>query len=135
MKLRLTEPGFEAYTAQLGVIFFQDGLSTDHVSVLDATRLGASMRCEWENGAPTNVSQIYLDNMNTPAPMPGQVVVLAGAEATPEVTKTVWTVTALSEIADKDGIAGLRVIADPMGLKGNSISGLMEQIVSAQLVK
>jgi hypothetical protein len=80
MKLRLTQLGFENYTGQMGVIFFKDGLSTADVLVVDATRMAAVMGCEWENGSPANVGQIYLDNMNTPAPLSG-----AAAERKDEV--------------------------------------------------
>lgn len=138
MKLRLTQPGFETYSAQMGVIFFENGLSTTDVSVMDATRMSAVMGCEWEDGTPSNVSQIYLDNMKTPAPLfvdadsatqDPTAVVQAHEKAA--VAGLSYTEEQLAAIADKDGIAGLRVISEPLGIKGNSISGLISAILKA----
>lgn len=46
-----------------------------------------------------------------------------------------WTETELGEIADKKGIKGLREIAEPAGIKGNSVSGLIDQIVKKSIKK
>lgn len=133
MKLRLTQPGFETYTAQMGVTFFENGLSTTDVSVMDATRMAAVMGCEWENGAPANVGQIYLDNMHTEAPIfaaAGVPDALVVADVT--VVSSGHTETSLGAIADAEGIAGLRTIADALGIKGNSIGGLITAVLKAQ---
>lgn len=142
MKLRLTAPGFETYTGQMGVINFVDGLSTDDVLPIDAVRVAGIIGAEWEDGAPANVSQIYLDNAHTPAPTDEEqrVVVTPDAprsndiDAAKEIAAEVgvtYTEEELAKIADARGIAGLREIADPLGLKGNSISGLMQAILRA----
>jgi hypothetical protein len=138
MKLRLTQLGFENYTGQMGVIFFKDGLSTADVLVVDATRMAAVMGCEWENGSPANVGQIYLDNMNTPAPLSGAAVERkdevknSAIEPSASVAFGVtYTEEQLAAIADEKGIAGLREISDLIGIKGNSIRGLIDAILSA----
>lgn len=46
-----------------------------------------------------------------------------------------WTEKELGEIADKSGIKGLRDIADPVDIKGNSIASLIEQILSKNIQK
>lgn len=134
MKLRLTQPGFETYTAQMGVTFFENGLSTTDVSVMDATRMAAVMGCEWEDGTPANVGQIYLDNMHTEAPVfaaPGAPDKLVVADVS--VVSVGYSEADLAAIADAKGIAGLRDIADTLGIKGNSIGGLIAAILKAQV--
>lgn len=134
MKLRLTQPGFETYTAQMGVTNFENGLSTTDVSVMDATRMAAVMGCEWEDGTPANVGQIYLDNMHTEAPIfasAGVPDVLVVADVA--VLSVAYTEAQLAAIADAKGIAGLREIADVLCLKGNSIGGLIAAILKVQV--
>lgn len=137
MKLRLTQAGFESYTGQMGVVFFEDGLSADDVLLIDGTRMAAVMGCEWEDGSAANVNQIYLDNMNTPAP---DVTLAAHTEpeasveeaiAAPAYIGVTYTETQLADIADAQGIAGLRDIAESLGIKGNSIRGLIDAIIKA----
>lgn len=133
MKLRLTAPGFETYTGQMGAVFFEDGLSTDNVLTIDALRIAGTIGAEWEDGSPANISQIYLNAMNTPAPVASEqdvsdVLVSNLAEA-PKVQT--YTEDQLAGIADKEGISGLRAIADPMGVKGQSIRVLIDGILKA----
>lgn len=149
MKLRLTQPGFENYSGQMGVLNFVEGLSTTGVRAIDAVRMAAVMNCEWEDGSSPNVAQSLLDNANTPAPMfvsgeagqhdlESQTAADLDAEekrvAGGDIPKTsdAWTEERLAIVADKDGIKGLREIADPLGIKGNSIRDLIVAIVKKQ---
>lgn len=135
MKLRLTQAGFENYTGQMGVTFFEDGLSTNEVSTMDATRMAAVMQCEWEGGATASVTQRLLDEANTPAP-----IFEAAPEAEPLVDLEVqdeaaepskqWTLEELEAVADDHGIAGLRAIGEEIGVKNVSIKGLIEEILA-----
>lgn len=132
MKLRLTQKHYEAYTGQMGVVFFENGLSTDDVSTLDATRMAAVLGCEWEDGKPANIGQIYLDNMNTAPPSAETVAAVPAKEKkAPEKTGTQYTEDQLAEIADAKGISGLREISDTLGVKGNSIRGLIDAILKS----
>jgi len=148
MKIRLTAPGFEHYDGQMGVLFFEDGLSITDCSHLDATRIAAVIGAEWEDGTPANVSQIYLDHRETGAdmvpdgltqhPIQPEVVVetqpLAPVVTLVTTDKPVetphYTEDELASI-DSRGIAGLREIATPMGIKGTSIGSLISQILHA----
>ena len=139
MKLRLMQAGFENYTGQMGVIDFVDGLSTGDVLPVFALRLAGIFGAEWEDGSPANVSQIYLDSMNNEAPLaaatyvptieaPLEVPVEPAAIVIPS---RLYTEEELAGIADAKGIAGLREIADPLGVKGNAIRGLIDGILKA----
>lgn len=138
MKLRLTATGWETYTGQMGVIFFENGISVGDVLPIDAVRVAGVIGAEWEDGTPANVSQIYLDNMQTEAAIakdnrePETTVEAKLADAAPLVADLMaptYTEDQLAEIADKSGIAGLRDIAVPLGIKGNSIAGLIAAIL------
>lgn len=142
MKLRLTAAGWERYTGQMGVIFFEEGLSVGDVLAVDAVRVAGVIGAEWEDGTPANVSQIYLDNMHTEAksvaeqrqadlPDAPKTVDPDEAKNKAEMLGVTYTEDQLAEIADKQGISGLRDIATPLGIKSNSIAGLIEAILKA----
>lgn len=162
MKVRLTQSGFETYTGQMGVMFFEDGLSTTDVSLNDAIRLSAVMSASWENGESVSIAQRLIDEADTGAPIMRQIGDEAGdvtseasesdeslveevasedgsteEEASPatKASENAYTAEELAAIADKDGINGLREIAEPHGIKNNSIRGLIEAIVKAGIVK
>lgn len=143
MKLRLTQPGFATYTGQMGVIFFEDGLSTNDVLVQDAVRMAAVMICEWEDGTSPSVAQSILDNADTPAPtfvsgddgqheLTAEQLAASGESQTQEpVPAGGYTAEQLAAVADKEGINGLRKIAEPLGIKSNSIVSMIDQILKA----
>ena len=49
-----------------------------------------------------------------------------------QVSPKIYSQEELEQIADKDGINGLRKIANPLGVKDNSIAGLIKEIVQGQ---
>lgn len=134
MKLRLLG-SFEGYTGQMGIINFVDGLSLEDVLPVHATRIAGVIGAEWEDGSPANVSQIYLDSMGVEAPTPEEQtkaeveVIEKKAEAGELAAAVFYTEEQLSAIADEKGIAGLREIAEPMGIKSNSIATLISAII------
>lgn len=149
MKLRLTQPGFENYTGQMGVVMFKDGLSENEVLPIDGIRISAAIGAEWEDGSASNTGQMYLNNMDAPAfvgmdDVNTQAVVQATPQeapqeapqdtppSTPGAAVPTYTQADLEEIADEKGIAGLREVAEPLNVKGTSIVGLMEAILKAQ---
>jgi len=139
MKLRLTQAGFESYTGQMGVVWFENGLSVTDVSPIDAIRISAAIGADWEDGTAANVGDMYLNNMNVPAHVgmadrTSPEAPQQSPEQTPqsEAPTTVYTEEELAKIADQKGIAGLREIADPLGVKGTSIVGLIAEILKKQ---
>lgn len=67
MKIKLTQPGWEGYTGQMGVLFFENGTSTADVAPKDAVRMAATMLCEYEDGTSCSPSQRLLDTTNQEA--------------------------------------------------------------------
>ncbi|CAB4122116.1 hypothetical protein UFOVP26_80 [uncultured Caudovirales phage] len=138
MKLRLKEPGFETYSGQMGVMDFEDGLTLKDVLTIDAVKLSCVMYVEWEDGTSPSVTQSLLDNTDTPAPIVGdgksteEPVAKVKTPATKKATITSYSEADLGKIADKDGIGGLRVIAESLSVKGKSIKELIDGILKAQ---
>lgn len=173
MKIKLTQEGFENYTGQMGVHFFENGLSTADVSFRDSARMAAVMNCEYEDGTNCSPSQRLLDSAlveadstrdtfdepakRAAAPEAPAADVLTSTDVDPNKgasdegegttgtgTDTVaddaapsnlWTADELGQIADKDGIVGLRAIADPLNVKSNSIANLITALIAANAKK
>jgi hypothetical protein len=138
MKLRLTQAGFENYTGQMGVVMFKDGLSEGDVLPIDGIRISAAIGADWEDGSAANVGDMYLNNMDVPA-FVGRGPSNEPAPAEPQAktaqapaSGATYSKDDLAKIADAEGIAGLRAIADPKGVKGTSIVGLIEAILKHQ---
>jgi hypothetical protein len=149
MKIRLTQPGYESFTGQMGTVFFENGLSTTDVRPNDAVRMAAQFLCEWEDGSTASVAQSILDHSHATVHTIGvaqnadqalsaetaYAARLAGAELQPDGTEAPahrYTEDELAAVADKDGIKGLRAIADPLGIKGNAIAELIRAILARQ---
>jgi hypothetical protein len=149
MKLKLTQAGFETYTGQMGVVFFENGLSVNDVLPIDAIRIAAAVGAEWEDGSAANVGEMYLNNMHNPAHVGNDINTMSmpvegkeeqpapkeddGKTDTTSVQASHLTREELEAIADEKGIAGLREVAEPLKVKGTSIVALMDAIIKAQL--
>lgn len=145
MKLRLTQTGYEGFTGQMGTVFFENGLSTAEVRPIDAVRIAAQFVCEWEDGSTASVAQSILDHSNMTigdckaeinadqamADQARHAARMIEKRPQEQVTK-VYTAEQLSEIADRDGIKGLRAIGDGLGIKSNSIAEMMRAILEKQ---
>jgi len=152
-RIRLTQPGYEHYSGQMGILFFEDGLSTHPVPFKDANRMSAVMICEFEDGSSCNPAQRLLDTAHQEAVFGRETTDKAPDDELPVSvsveepvlialdqpkqdqpilrSSVVYSREDLEEIADKKGIAGLREIATPLGIKSNSITNLIEELAKA----
>lgn len=150
MKLRITQKGFENYSGQMGMVLFRDGLSVYDVPNRQALALSSIFGCRWEDGTTVQIEKVLVE----PRAPVGRSTHLAPTDGTPEevrgddsgrtkyVQETIadsdvpvkatrlYTRFELEAIADKSGIAGLRKVAGPLGIRGTSINGLIEEILS-----
>lgn len=130
MKLRLLQSGWEKLTGYLGIHLFEDGLSVNDVNEREAAQLGMFIQVAYEDGRDPNPAQKLLDNMHTEATLLGETV---ADDAKPEdKAAELLTREELEIIADKNGIKGLREIAEGYDVKGTSITELIEEILTAQ---
>jgi hypothetical protein len=133
--LKILEAGFDKLTGDLGNIEFVDGISVNPVSKGDAHRLCAAVRCEMLDGTNPSPSGELVQGTNTPAPILVPLLVtepLVEQGAKVETAVERYTREGLEVIADDKGIAGLREIAVPLGVKSKSVGELVDQILKAQ---
>jgi hypothetical protein len=148
MKLKLVQKGYENMTGYLGMTLFQDGLSVNDVPLREARNLGMAIKVEYEDGSDPNPAQNLLNSMHnkagevvaplgdseTKSPVSDKEVDAGGADKVVEAAKPAGehTQESLEAVADKDGIKGLRAIADKFEVKGTSIAELIREILEAQ---
>ncbi len=135
MKLRLTGKGFTNFTGQMGVNNFTDGLSDNEVHPAEALRIANVMGAEWEDGSSANTAQLYQESLHIEVDTSRHSIdVVPATQTENEAEATVvlpvaFTRNELELIADTDGIAGLREIGNKLGIKSNSIVGMIDAIM------
>lgn len=134
MKLKLTAVGYENFTGLFGTVEYVDGLSVSDVMPQTAKRVACVISVEWEDGTKVGVADALIANQNMPAPNETATVIPVEPEK-PVVNTVAWTEEELGAVADEKGIAGLREIAEPHGIKGNSIAGLIKGILDKSVAK
>ncbi len=135
MKIRITEPGWQGYSDLLGTVAFIDGVSVEDVSAADARHLAALVAIENvdESGPAANIAAVIASDEAARAPAPlATLQTLDKLPADTPAPDRVFTAEELAEIADKEGIKGIRAIAEPRGLRDNSIRELIAKILAGQ---
>lgn len=140
MKIKIIESGFAGFTGELYGMSFKNGVTTNDVTDMNAARIGAAMRVErvseTEGVANTQIGPaIDLINAKNTTVTMEKFERGSDKEVTksPEVVaKKRLTSEELGKIADAEGIAGLRRLADGYKIRGRSIVELTEQILRAQ---
>lgn len=130
MKIRIVEPGWAGFSGHLGMVEFADGVSVEDIGRGDAAALAAIVLIEdISTDKSPSAAQLIIDS--NAHQMPVEAVVSAPATPAPASDK-VYTREELEDIADKGGIKALRELAEPMGLKDNSIVQLIDKVISYQ---
>jgi hypothetical protein len=135
-RLRITEPGWALFTDYFGGVPFENGLSVHPVDPITAMRLGSLIQIELvDTGEQAGKAAELVAMHDTAAAVVTPVPAATEADMAPKVEAPLvpkHTRESLEAIADGKGIAGLRDIATPMGIKSNSIPDLIEKILKAQ---
>lgn len=134
MKLQLTAVGYENFSGLFGMVEFKDGLSISDVNPNIAKRIACIISVEWEDSTKVGVADSLIANQDTPAPNETATVIPV-LEERGESNVVLWTEEELGALADTNGITGLREIAEPHGIKGNSIAGLIKGILEKNVAK
>lgn len=152
--IKIVQPGWEGFTGEFGMVEFKDGVSTDRVSPRQFNVLAASIGVVEVDEAGEDLGAPGIqDNMKgaaiVPAPVLGELpratdedkAAETKADAKAAGSKTVephevvyHTQEQLEAIAEKSGVKGLRLVADPLGVKGRSINELVKEILKAESV-
>lgn len=146
--VKIKTPGWETFSGDHCGIQFHNGVTVDAVTRRIADRMAALQVVEIINldgvsqgqgGEASRMVERYSLQTFVREPMPRMTDEEAAAEqkkafddAGKPAAKTFYTKDQLTIIAEKEGIAGLRVIAGPWNVKDRSIPKLIELIVKAQ---
>ncbi|MEJ8027287.1 hypothetical protein WKH82_17960 [Acinetobacter baumannii] len=104
MKLRLTGSGFQNYTGQMGIHYFENGISVHDVLPVDGMRIAGTIGAEWVDGTPANVGEIYASSLQVEAPTSlqlGRVDPLAQVVGIADATKVIAHTQSVAELQFK----------------------------------
>ena len=142
VKVVLTEPAMSTYSGPLqGGYNFENGVSTEDIPIRNALRIGATMKCETEDGKSLNPAQWHWDENLAMVQPPIETYTSSykpeqeGGEEEPEEFDGKYTEHLLEKIADREGINGLRKIGLEFDVKSTSINVLIKKILNAQRSK
>ena len=129
-KIKIVEPGWETYTGDLGPNTFENGVSVNEVTPIEAARLANLIRVETLEGHNPSTSQLVLESRSTP--MGQETEVPVDRSAVVPLGLHLYSEAELQVIADAEGITGLRKVSEPLGVKGTSITKLISAVLAAQ---
>jgi hypothetical protein len=155
MKIKIVQPGWDSYTGLLGTIRFENGIG--EATRTEAIRCGSTLKiAEYDEVTGTTGDLIspaaeIVRRKSDSAPVvtaltrgvdeppvigsteaPAEAEEPANTEGDTPAESPLRTKEELEEIADAKGIAALREIAEPLGVRDTSIAGLIEKILKAQ---
>jgi hypothetical protein len=141
MKIRITQPGWAGFTGLLGHTEFKDGVSVDDLGKGDIHQIAACVSVEEidaegeATGVNPSIAQVIIDRRTMTADLVDGKAVLPPTAPADAAPARVYTEAELAEVADKDGIKGVRAISDPMGITGKSIAEIVGKVLAAQAEK
>lgn len=125
-------------TGNLAQFAFKDGVSVENVSRADAERLGSSMRV-YDAETGEQISKIhrmtagrslgFIPKEQSEQPQSEPVVEKAIKESVQVAPELNYTREQLEAIADEGGLKGLRDFAEPYGVRGKSIVGIIDELM------
>lgn len=143
-RLRLTHPGYEDYTGQVGKYAFVDGLSDELMSMAERDRIAAAMACDEidEDGhrQPAGYAARVLREYETRSEVVVSVRQNAAEKRVEDIAALLNGLTIpvirtrgeLEEIASEGGIEKLREVAEPWDVRSRAILELIAKIEDAQ---
>ena len=136
-KVKLLESTFKGYTGLLCGVQFEDGVSVEELPFVDQQRICASMRAETIEGRNVSASgqfserhNVSLEDVLANEPKAPDVATMQRGVVEPEVPK--FTREELESLADEQGISGLRVVGNRLGVKAKGIVEMIDGIMKAQ---
>lgn len=158
-RVTIKKAGWEGFTGEFGGHRFKNGVSLDLLTEVTCDRIAAIIPCEDENGVTlgytnrlhrlrainpdipnAHVSRTLADVLNEEDKSPEDALkeeadrVKSGVIDEALKDNPQLSYDQLLAVADKDGIAGLREIAEPYGVRGRAIPDLIAAILRAQVI-
>jgi len=135
-RLRIMQPGMEGYNGPFGLVDFTDGVSDFPVGWQEAARLGALVTIEdyAEPNFQVSPAAEMMRNLDRTAEDPLVKRLQAGEHVNAEGAAVIerHTAESLEEIADKQGLSGVREIARRWSRTGRSIKECIDAVLEAQ---
>jgi hypothetical protein len=131
-KVKIDVPGWDSYTGLLGMVPFENGISTRPVTDHEATKLGALLRVvRIDSDEQIGASTIMAGSRHISAEVAPSII--ATKEEEKPVKELKYSKDRLDEIASEGGIKAIREIAKEFDVKGVEISKMIEEIMQVQL--
>jgi hypothetical protein len=155
MKIKIIAKGYASFSGLFGQVEFKDSVSIDHVSKMEASRLGSIIEIAEVDELGETVRSVGVghDDVNNrsnaaetlvPAQLAEEVDAKVKQQEEPKLESIVkpnptlenepkiYSEAELEVIADSEGISGLRSISESLDVKAPSISLLIAKILAAQ---
>ena len=126
----IDQKGWEKYTGYLGMVPFENGVSTRPLTDIEMRQIGASIRLvnvESDEQVGPSVTMVNARAVSAEVKAP-----LPTVAEKPEVTLE-FDRDALEKLADEGGIKAVREVAAKFGVKGVGIDKMIEDTLEAQL--
>lgn len=137
-RIKIDVAGWDHFNGHLGTIEFENGISKRELTQQEMHRLGANLKIvRVDNNEQVGASVIMANIGHVSAELTPALPTLAEQKeaAQNEEPELKYTRAVLNEIADKQGIKGIRKIAAEYGVKGVQISAMIDEIIEAQSPK
>lgn len=146
-RIKIVQKGWEGYTGFIAHVEFKDGVSVDKLTEIDVNRISANILCvsvddEGNEGEQSGNAAWLVKNTLTPAEVNKPLDFATEEDLKPNTksklergirpTDITYGANDLEDIADRDGIKGLRKIGDLWEVKGRSIPEMITAILGAQ---
>lgn len=137
-RLKITERGWENFSDYLGGVKFENGVSVEAVAPAIANQLGSALRVEAiDSDEQVGNAAVLLRAQNQKAKVVKALTdetpdTVAPEQAAKAAVAERFTREQLESIADAEGIAGLRGLAEKFGVKGRGIVELINEILRVQ---
>jgi len=135
--VKIDQKGYEKFSDFMCGYEFKDGVSIGSLSQRDAERLGSLVRIvNVDDNLQINRAS-SMDSVLRPKVKPAQVEMNLDVDTEAELVdessdSETYTEAQLAAIASSEGLLGLRLIGDPLGVKATSISKMIQGILQAQ---
>lgn len=137
--IKIVQKGFETYNGFFDGVKFENGLSTEPMTLSGAEQLGASIKIvDADTNEPVSVTQRMI-NMRGDSIKPSRSIHPRGEEPKVEEKKTVeltekiaepnYTREQLEALADSGGISKLREFAKEYNVNGKSIASIIDALM------
>lgn len=146
-RLRIVQKGYEKYSGPIGAYEFKDGVSVEALPRMNRDRLAVAFQFVEinEDGSeqPSGVTHRLVEERDLRKPVEAKLIRQTEEERAAEQValvekkrpvRVIYTDEQVHEIMSSKGIAGLREIAQPWGVKHRSAKVLMQMILDEQKI-